>query len=314
MQSVVIIPGRAPHWVDDHARHLGQRLTETGRVMVVFTHGPSRRAMLPGRPGNGSVLGHSVAGQPIWTGRLRAGLGLRRSSKVTVIVLWADANHALALWAALAARRHHERVVLEIPQVETRRPSAPKRLVRRLLRTVAAEVVEGTMAACAADATRVITVLCGSDVAFAYLAMQTFEGMSDAAASRWAFVLQVDEGLREVVYAGTRRTGKVEILFGYPPLEALRRSDVLVADFDGEFSDLVHLAVLSGGAGVLVGQPVAGRVARCHDGIWLAQRNSASILVALEASSGDIFERPGSIADMRGLANAVIRIAEREAA
>ena len=31
MQSVVIIPGRAPHWVDDHARHLGQRLTETSR-------------------------------------------------------------------------------------------------------------------------------------------------------------------------------------------------------------------------------------------------------------------------------------------
>ena len=36
MKSLVILPGHAPRWVADHARHLAQRLTETGRVMVVF--------------------------------------------------------------------------------------------------------------------------------------------------------------------------------------------------------------------------------------------------------------------------------------
>ena len=113
MKSLVILPGRAPHWVADHARHLAQRLTETGRVMVVFTHRRTYESQLPGQPGNGSVLGHSVAGYPIWMGRRSAALGLRWSSKFTIVVLWAGANHVLALWAG------------------ARRPSAPRTADRR---------------------------------------------------------------------------------------------------------------------------------------------------------------------------------------
>jgi hypothetical protein len=60
------------------------------------------------------------------------------------------------------------------------------------------------------------------------------------------------------------------------------------------------------GAGVLVGHPVAGRVARCHDGVWLAQRDSAAILVALEASTGDAFDRPVPVAKMRELTERVV--------
>src|SRR5439155_25026786 len=67
MKSLVILPGDAPRWVADHARHLAQRLTEIGRVTVVFSAGQANRSLLPGQPGNGSVLGHSVAGYPIWT-------------------------------------------------------------------------------------------------------------------------------------------------------------------------------------------------------------------------------------------------------
>jgi hypothetical protein len=135
--------------------------------------------------------------------------------------------------------------------------------------------------------------------------------MSDGIASRWRLLLQVNEHLREVQYGGSRRAGKVIILGGPPAAEVLRSSDVLIAAYGCEFEDAVQQAVLSGGAGVLVGQPVAGAVARRHDGMWLAKWNSASILVALEASSGDLFERPGSVAAMRNLADDVVRVAER---
>lgn len=314
MKSVIVIPGRAPHWVDDHARHLAQRCTESGRVMVVFTHDSTRQSMLPGRPGNGSVLGHSVAGYPIWKGRLRAALGLRRSSEVTVIVLWMGANPLLALWSAVVARLRREHLILDIPEIQQHRPPLLQRAVRPMLRWLASEVVQGAVTPSTDDGTRVILVLCGDDVEFALLAIRTFEGMSDGAASRWTLLLQVNENVRDIVYGGSRRTGKVMVLIGDPPVDVLRRTDVLVADFGGPFEDLVHEAVLTGGAGVVVGHPVAGRVARCHDGVWLAQWNSASILVALEASSGDMFERPGSVAALRQLANDVIQVVEQRVA
>ncbi len=89
---------------------------------------------------------------------------------------------------------------------------------------------------------------------------------------------------------------------------------MLVAEFASPFEGAVQQAVTNGGAGVLIGHPVAGRVVRCHDGVWLAQRNSAAILVAIEASSGDMFERPGSVATMRELANDILGLVKPEVA
>ncbi|HEY0518904.1 MAG TPA: hypothetical protein VGC84_05370, partial [Ilumatobacteraceae bacterium] len=132
-RSLVVVPGRAPHWVADHARHLAQRLTERARVLVVFTHASDAHSLLPGQPGTASVLGHSVAGYPIWTGRLRAALGVRRTGTVTVVVLWNEANHVLALWTALVARARGERLVLDIPEAATARPPLGQRLIRPLL-------------------------------------------------------------------------------------------------------------------------------------------------------------------------------------
>lgn len=310
MRSLVILPGRAPQWVADHARHLAQELTTSGRVMVVFTHAARSNAALPGQPHSGSVLGHSTAGYPIWTGRLSAALGLRRRSRVTVIVLWAGTNDALALWAGLVARVRRERLVLELPEADESERSLPRRILRKVLSLLAHDVVHGAARPSDADGPRTVLVLCGDDVQFARLALQTFEGMSDATASRWCLLLQVNEDIHDVHYGGSRRAGKVIILGGEPSAELLRGCDVLVAAYGREFEDCVHKAVLSGGAGVLVGQPAAGTVARCHDGVWLAKWNSASILVALEASSGDLFERPGPVARMRSLADDVIRVAE----
>jgi hypothetical protein len=312
--SLVVVPGRAPQWVADHARHLAQRLTETGRVMVVFTHASRSQMLLPGQPGNASVLGHSVAGYPIWTGRLRTALGLRRSGTVTVIVVWNDANHLLALWSAIVARTRRERLVIDIPELDAVSPSIVQRLTRPLIRWLASSVVHGEASPAEPGRSRVVLALCGTDRAFARLVLHTFEGMSDAAASRWRLIVQVDERVGEVAYDGRRREAKVSLITGDPSIEVMRSSDVLIADFGGAYEDYVHQAVLSGGAGVVVGQPVAGRIAHCHDGVWFAQRDSASILVALEASSGDLSDRPGSVLKMRELANEVIGIVERAVA
>lgn len=315
MKSLVILPGRAPHWVADHARHLAQRLTDTGRVMVVFTHQPTHESMLPGQPGNGSVLGHSVAGYPIWTGRRGAALGLRWSSQFTILVLWAGANNLLGLWAAFIARLRRERLIVDIPDFDRTSLALGQRALRWLLCRLANDVIRGSVAPGKQDQSRVVLMLCGDYVEMAHLALQTFEGMADSAASRWTLRLQVASSEHDVASEGGRRVGRVTTQFGDPTAELLSIADVVVADYDAPFADLVRQSVLTGGAGVLVGHPVAGRVARCHDGVWLAQRDAAAILVALEASSGDVFERPVPVVTMRELTDRVVgAIAEMELA
>src|SRR3954451_20690535 len=118
MKSLVILPGDAPRWVADHARHLAQCLTEIGRVPAVFSARQKNRSLLPGQPGNGSVLGHSVARYPIWTGRTSAALGLRWSSKLPVQPPLPGANALLACCAAIVARTRRERLILDIPETD----------------------------------------------------------------------------------------------------------------------------------------------------------------------------------------------------
>lgn len=308
MKSLVILPGRAPHWVADHARHLAQRLTESGRVMVVFTGPHTSASLLPGQPGYGSVLGHSVAGYPIWTGRRSAALGLRWSSKFTIVVLWAGASNMLALWAAVVARIRKERLIVDIPDFDHSPLTRRQRVPRKLLCWMAHDVVRGNAKRSPERESRVILMLCGDYVEMVRLALQTFEGMADSAASRWTLRLQVSSSEHDVVPGAGRRVGQVTTQIGDPTDELLSVADVVVADYDAPFADLVRQSVLNGGAGVLVGHPVAGRVARCHDGVWLAQRDSAAILVALEASSGDVFERPVPVVEMRELTNQVVGV------
>jgi hypothetical protein len=168
------------------------------------------------------------------------------------------------------------------------------------------DVVRGTATPQQDRQAKVILMLCGEYHDMARLALQTFEGMADSAASRWTLRLQVDSSATDVITEGGRRVGRVTTQVGEPTEELLSIADVVVADYDAPFADLVRQSVLTGGAGVLVGHPVAGRVARCHDGVWLAQRDSAAILVALEASSGGVFERPVPVAKMRQLTNQVV--------
>jgi len=305
MKSLVILPGDSPRWVADHARHLAQRLTLIGRVMVVSSARHASRSLLPGQPGGGSVLGHSVAGYPIWTGRTSAALGIRWSSKFTIIVLWPGANGLLACCAALVARLRRERLILDIPETDTSPPTWRKRASRGVLCRLAHDVVCGSPPTADVQS-RVVLMLCGEYDEMARLALRAVEGMADSAATRWTWRLQVDPGVADPIYAEGRRERQVITEVGEPTADLLQVADVVVADYDAPFADLVRQSVLSGGAGVLVGHPVAGRVARCHDGVWLAQRDSAAILVALEASTGDAFDRPVPVAKMRELTDRVV--------
>jgi hypothetical protein len=151
-------------------------------------------------------------------------------------------------------------------------------------------------------------MLCGEYDEMARLAVRAVEGMADSAASGWTWRLQVDPGVADPIDFDERRDRQVITDVGEPDAELLQAADVVVADYDAPFADLVRQSVLSGGAGVLVGHPVAGRVARCHDGVWLAQRDSAAILVALEASTGDASDRPVPVAKMREQTERVVDV------
>jgi hypothetical protein len=253
------------------------------------------------------VLGHSVAGYPIWTGRTSAALGLRWSSKFTVIVLWPGANALLACCAAAIARLRRERLILDIPEADTAVPTLRKKLSSRLLGWLANDVVRGTPPS-ADVSSRVVVMLCGEYDEMARLAVRAVEGMADSAASGWTWRLQVDPGVSDPIDFDERRDRQVITDVGEPDADLLQAADVVVADYDAPFADLVRQSVLSGGAGVLVGHPVAGRVARCHDGVWLAQRDSAAILVALEASTGDASDRPVPVAKMREQTERVVDV------
>jgi len=307
MKSLVILPGDAPRWVCDHARHLAQRLTEIGRVTVVSSAREPSRSLLPGQPSNGSVLGHSVAGYPIWTGRMTAALGLRWSSKFTVIVMWPGANGLLACCAAAVARMRRERLILDIPEIETSVPTIRARVASRVLGWLAHDVVCGSPPSSDASS-RVVLMLCGEYDQMARLAVRAVEGMADSAASSWTWRLQIDPAVADPIGVDERRERRVITEVGEPTPDLLQVADVVVADYDAPFADLVRQSVLSGGAGVLVGHPVAGRVARCHDGVWLAQRDSAAILVALEASTGDAYDRPVPVAKMREQTERVVDV------
>ena len=116
-KTVLLLPGDAPRWIENHARHMAERLSELGRVLVVFSKGEPVERVLPGEVGKGSVLGSSAGGYPLWTGGLTAAIGLRRRHDAMVIVVWDRSSMVLALVAALVGRVRGERLVLDLESV-----------------------------------------------------------------------------------------------------------------------------------------------------------------------------------------------------
>lgn len=284
MRAVVVVPGRAPQWVVDHARALAHHLADDGRVMVAFTGRPEHD-LLPGQPGGASVIGHSDAGYPIWTGRLGAALGMRKRRDVVIVVLWRGSNGALALASAAIARLRRERVVLDVPQ-HAPTSGRVQGLLRRLLCALAGERVEGDIDPVHSGRERSLLAVCHHDTGLADLVVRAFESMADDAARDWWLTVQVDPRSDWVAPLAARHRDRVRVARGAVTRDLTRDADLMLAAYGGEGADLVRREAQRGAAGVLVGPQLAERVARCHDGVWLAKRDVASVLVALEASSG----------------------------
>jgi hypothetical protein len=312
VKSAVIVPGRAPQWIENHARHVAQRLTSTGRVLVAFTHTPALAVSLPGQTEQSSLFGHSVSGYPLWMGRVSAVLGLRRRSHDTVLVLWNGANGPMAAGAALVSRLRRERLTVDIAE-PPREVSMIGRMCRKLVHSLAHNVVgirpesDGTGEPC------LVVALCGTDSALAQTMVQSFDAMSDETARRWELLVQVARSGSNVLDRHTRRDRKVSLHVGEIPMPVLWDADVVVAGHRSPVKNLVTEAVRFGGVGIIVGGPVSGRVLRQPDGVWLAKQECAALIVALEASSIGATGRPHSIGTMRVLGEDVVALVWDEA-
>jgi hypothetical protein len=238
-------------------------------------------------------------------------LGLRRRQDLNIIVLWPGASHPLAVVASLVARLRREYVVLDvlrsIPEVEQTRL-----LWLRALNVLAHRTVMNGPSHPDPDASRRAVVVCGANLAFAELALATTASMAATAADGWTIELHVDPPAFEEVDELRRRTDRhrVSLFAGTPTSGTVAQADVVVAEAGGAGESLVREAVLRGGGGILVGSSLAERVTRVQSGVWLARRDPASIIVALEASSGDPTAPRVPMSDIQCWTNRVLEVSQ----
>jgi hypothetical protein len=312
---MVVLPGRTPVWVKMHGRHLAQRLSRNGRVLVADPNRKEVDRLLPGELAQGSVLGNSLHGYPLWTGGWGCALGVRRRRDVAVIVVWADASLALAVVSALVSRLRRERVVLDVEQEATpTERSWPARSSRRALMAIlchlAHSVVVGEPAGRPVVRRRSVVAVCGSDAGLAHTLLDAVSALPDEVAAEWHVRVHVDPGIR-LAHAGDVRPGRVvDVLSGEPRPDELAGAELVVAGHGSRGVRYVEASVDSGAAGVIVGHPVAGRVARRADGVWYAGRDPASILVAMESATGANVEGPVSVQQLRSSGDRVVELAE----
>lgn len=296
MSAVVIAPGKAPFWVARHAEHLAHTMADIGRVTLVLPHGPTTERMLPGEVGEPTILGNPLTGWPIWSGGLGSALGLRRTRDVAVMVLWSGASPTLALVCGLGSALRREPLVVDIETAPGDRPSRLGRLVQHVLSRVAKATIVGTPSSGTGVELRTVAALCGSDVELAQTVLDAFSGLSDKVVGDWQLTVWVDA--IEAPLVSSRHGDRVSIETGVDATR-VRASSLVLAPHDDLRREFVELAITNGSAGVLIGHPAAGRLAERADGVWLASRSPSSILVAMEAATGAIFDNPVSVERLR---------------
>jgi hypothetical protein len=290
VRSVIVLPGRAPQWVTDHARDVAQRLSDHGAVLVAFMRRPGTETPLPGQSPQASVLGHSAAGQPLWTGRIGAGVGLLPRHRVAVVVVWNGTGAVASLIATIAARLRGDYVILDV--VDAVDTSGP---LRRLTNRLVHDVVDVRADLPTGPEERTLLALCGGDSDLARLVLESLDSMGADAAQAWRCEIRVDESVLDEIGAHEpRHSGLVEITVTDGESLGPADADVVLAAAAGDETTVVRESVATGGAGVLVGS-VRTQVARCHDGVWLARRDVAALLVAIEASGGRTRRTPVAI-------------------
>lgn len=302
MRSIIVLPGRPPQWLTDHARDLAQRLSDNGAVVVAFMRQPTDGLVLPGQSPPASVLGHSTAGQPLWTGRVLAGMGLLPRRRTAVVVQWDGAGAVSTLLAAVAARLRGDYTVLELADTRARTGGVVRRATRRL----AHDVVEVANGATGSEEGHRLLALCGADVELARLVLDSLDSMGEEAARSWRCEVRVDPDVRRRIALGRLRHAElIEVTVANGESLGPATADVVVASATGPEATVVRESVATGGAGVLIGSP-RSQVVRCHDGVWLSRRDPAALLVAIEASFGHP-SRP-SVMCLRNAASRIERL------
>ena len=306
MKTVVCLPGRPPIWVQGHARHVAQRLSDHGRVMVVQLPSWHQDERVPGELQPGGVIGSAPSGYPIWSGGASAMFGARRRVSTVIMVIWNEANIGLAVVAAAAARARGERLMVNLVgavEVSGRRAAALRTLIG-----LADTVIERDPAA--DDKVRTVLALCGGDERAAETVVRAFNGLSLETAPDWRLRLLID-GPDFIPPVAIRHPDRVEIVPTAPGTgePSLQGASVVIAPFEGRWSHLVERAVHTGAAGILVGHPVARRIVQRGNGVLLASDDASAVLVALELATGAKDDAAVSVEDLRSAGSLVVDLA-----
>lgn len=280
-KNLFVLAGHAPDWVFDQTLHAAEQMTADGRVLVSMTSDRKPVVHLPGSVGGSTLLGISPAGFPVWTGRLRTTLGLRRRIDSTSIVMFDGARSLMMISAALIGRLRRERVVLQDLRVD---PSTQSKATYSLLRTLATHEVP-TAGPLPSSARCIAVADVGGDHEFAELLTDSVSSMARGVADGWQLVLVSDDPEVDRIVAAGSRPDSIGVERGELGTALLARSDVAIVRH-GVDRRLKDSAGALGVHIVVVGHPTAPRVSRSFHGEWLARKDPSSVLVALECAGG----------------------------
>jgi hypothetical protein len=212
-----------------------------------------------------------------------------------------------ATLSAAISRCRGERVVLNIADPETTSAGASSRLAQRAVTALSQRVVHlPAVDRSGTDPVWTVLAVCGDDVAFAHTMVSTMNSMSDSVAHRWRLRLNVSPTAIHAFANGVRPDRAVSVEVDSPSSAAIAGAEVVIVAHGSAEAGKVDEAVASGGAGVIVGHPVAGRVARRADGVWLAATDPAAVVVAMESATGAISGAPVSVEALRRAGDRVL--------
>ena len=283
MKTAFVVPGRSPAWIQDQVRYEANRLTDDGRVLIAFTHRPDVGVRLPGQVGDSTLFGIAPNGYPLWTGRAAAALGMRRRHDRVVIVMFDGAVASLAIVAALMAKIRGEYVVVHDMRHTTTGHHWLRRAANALLDRIADNRVESPPGQ--ASAPTLVFGVCHDDTQLANLMIEAAAALPAEASDGWRFVIQSDDPAVVTAAEQSSRSDILSVVPGPVAEDLLMTSDVLVLRH-GRHDEIATAASTRGVVAVIVGHPVAARVAQRFDGVRLASPDVSSVLVAIESARG----------------------------
>ena len=283
-KSLFVLAGDAPAWVFDQTVHAAEQMTADGRVLVAMTDGRSPAVHLPGSVGGSTLLGISPAGFPLWTARLRTAFGIRRKITTTTVVNFDGARSVPMLAAAVSGRLRKESVIVQDLRSPAGTASLRTRATAALLRRFATKTVGPDRPVEPSGRCDALAEV-GDDMAYARLLVDSTASMAQDVARGWKLTLfSDDQDVRDMVLHETNPS-LVEVRSGKLIDDEIAGADVVLVRHRVD-KDIADDAGTHGVHTVVVGHPTASRVSHSFHGEWLARRDPASVLVALECAGG----------------------------